>query len=150
VTAGALVLLAIALLAWPNYLAYFNWVSGGPSRGHKYLLDSNLDWGQDLISLRRYMEQEHIESVDLAYFGRVDPAIYGVRYQHLGLGSPQRYAAISANLLWGRMYYVNGTDYWPLDRDTFAPARRMRPKAVLGYSIYVYDRAHVELLPEGS
>jgi hypothetical protein len=140
---AATLLLAVAVLAWPDYLAYFNWVSGGPGQGHKYLLDSNLDWGQDLITLRRYMEREGIRSVDLAYFGRVDPAVYGVRYRHLGLGPPRRYVAISANLLWGRMYYINGTGYWPPHRDTYAAFRTLRPKAVLGHSLYVFDLAHV-------
>ena len=41
----------------------------------KVLLDSNLDWGQDLITLRDYMRRGNIDHVDLAYFGRVDPQI---------------------------------------------------------------------------
>jgi hypothetical protein len=31
----------------PHYLAYFNEIIGGPRNGYKYLIDSNLDWGQD-------------------------------------------------------------------------------------------------------
>src|SRR5262249_39556935 len=40
---------AATLLIHPHYLAYFNWVSGGPGRGSEHLIDSNLDWGQDLV-----------------------------------------------------------------------------------------------------
>lgn len=36
-----------AALAHPYYIAYFNELVGGPSQGHRYLVDSNLDWGQD-------------------------------------------------------------------------------------------------------
>ncbi len=133
-------MLAVNLSIWPDYLAWFNWASGGPNHGHDYLLDSNLDWGQDLISLRRYLEREEIESIDLAYFGRVPPEVYGIAYRPLGAQPPQRWAAISANLLWGRMYIINGDPrYWPEDKDTFAAYRKLKPQAVLGHTIYVFD-----------
>ncbi len=139
VAAAVVWLVVIALVVWPNYIAYFNLVSGGPSNGHRYLLDSNLDWGQDLIALREYMEREKVESVDLAYAGRVKPELYGIRYSDL-IGRPQqRYVAVSANLLWGRMYFVNGSSRYPRDKDTYAYLRPLTPKAVLGHTIYVYD-----------
>jgi hypothetical protein len=141
-------LVVTALATWPDYLAYFNPACGGPSKGHKYLLDSNLDWGQDLIALRRYMDREGIDVIDLAYFGRVDPKVYGIRYRNFRAGpeekgpdaTPARYVAISANLLWGRLYLVNGGDHWLTDRNAYADFRLARPKAVLGHTIYVYDR----------
>lgn len=34
---------------YPHQLAYFNESVGGPENGHKHLLGSNLDWGQDLL-----------------------------------------------------------------------------------------------------
>jgi hypothetical protein len=137
---GLVCMLLVNASIWPDYLAWFNWASGGPNHGHYYLLDSNLDWGQDLIALRRYLEREGIESVDLAYFGRVPPEVYGVRYRPLGAQPPQRYAVVSANLLWGRMYIINGDPrYWPEDKDTFAAYRKLRPKAVVGHTIYIFD-----------
>lgn len=139
---GCICLLAANLSIWPDYLAWFNWASGGPNHGHDYLLDSNLDWGQDLIALRRFQQREGIDSLDLAYFGRVPPEVYGVRYRPLGAQPPARFAAISANLLFGRMYIINGDPrYWPEDPDTFAAYRKRQPKAVLGHTIYVFDMA---------
>ena len=44
--------IASALWIHPHYLAYFNWISGGPDRVPVRLIDSNLDWGQDLVGLR--------------------------------------------------------------------------------------------------
>lgn len=38
---------------YPHYLAYFNELAGGPRNGYQSLVDSNLDWGQDLKELRR-------------------------------------------------------------------------------------------------
>ena len=43
----------------PHYLAYFNWVSGGPDRVPARLIDSNLDWGQDLVALRDVVPRAH-------------------------------------------------------------------------------------------
>ncbi len=35
----------------PHHLAYFNEIAGGPANGWRLLVDSNLDWGQDLKRL---------------------------------------------------------------------------------------------------
>ncbi|HVX10659.1 MAG TPA: glycosyltransferase family 39 protein [Pirellulales bacterium] len=140
-------LAAVTLTSWPHFLPYFNWVSGGPAHGHRWLLDSNLDWGQDLVALRRYMEREGIEGIDLAHFGRVPPEVYGIRYRTLRAGERRQnpHVAISANLLWGLMNVVNGDlNYWPDDSDAYRAFRGLRPKAVLGHSIYVFEIADQE------
>jgi hypothetical protein len=137
---GIVCLWVTSVASWPDYLAYFNQACGGPAKGHEYLLDSNIDWGQDLIALREFMEDQQFGVVDLAYAGWVNPQVYGIAYHHLGMGPRLRYAVISANLLWGRMYFVNGTAYWPEDPDTYQSYRSMKPRAVLGYSLYVFDR----------
>jgi hypothetical protein len=60
----------------PDYLAYFNWASGGPDRGAEHLIDSNLDWGQDLVKLDRWIKKNHSgEKVGLAYFGQINPSL---------------------------------------------------------------------------
>ena len=40
----------------PHYLAYFNELAGGPANGFKELVDSNLDWGQDLKNLKLWLD----------------------------------------------------------------------------------------------
>ncbi len=136
---GAVWMMLSVFSVWPHFLPYFNLVAGGSAQGHKYLLDSNLDWGQDLIGLREYMERHEIQSVDLAYFGRVFPEIYGIRYRNVTGAPQQRYAVISANLLWGKMYFINGTSYWPTNRNTYAAFRDLEPETIIGRSLYVYD-----------
>jgi hypothetical protein len=42
-----------AISSYPNYIAYFNELAGGPYGGHRVLLDSNLDWGQDLLRIKQ-------------------------------------------------------------------------------------------------
>ncbi len=77
---------AIVLLLWhvgeslaahPDYLTYFNETARG--REDKFLLDSALDWGQDLERLRRYLEEHKINSIYLSYFGRADPGVVGLQ-----------------------------------------------------------------------
>ncbi|MDY6989593.1 MAG: glycosyltransferase family 39 protein [Thermodesulfobacteriota bacterium] len=72
-----------SLLGYPHYLAYFNESIGGPTNGYKYLSDSNLDWGQDLKGLKKYMEENHIPKIKLAYFGSADADYYGISYEYL-------------------------------------------------------------------
>ena len=66
---------AVALIH-PHYLAYFNRASGGPDRGSEHLIDSNLDWGQDLTTLGRWLRANQPgRRVGLAYFGQVNPSL---------------------------------------------------------------------------
>jgi len=68
----------------PHYLSYFNGLAGGPRGGGRVLVDSNLDWGQDLPSLAAW-QRAHPEAAPLsfAYFGPADVSRYGVRCQRL-------------------------------------------------------------------
>jgi hypothetical protein len=69
---------ADALRCAPDYLTYFN-VLVKPTNSWHYLTDSNLDWGQGLIALREHEQKHPNENLRLAYFGSVDPPLYGVR-----------------------------------------------------------------------
>jgi hypothetical protein len=66
----------------PDYLAYFNVFGGGPDHGYRHLVDSNLDWGQDLPGLARWLvarrEEGDARPCYLAYFGSALPAGHGV------------------------------------------------------------------------
>lgn len=66
------------LLTWPHYIAYFTELIGGPAQGPKYLSDSNVDWGQDLKFLARYLRGHPRDDVKLSYFGTADPGWYGL------------------------------------------------------------------------
>ncbi len=88
-TVGAFVIVALLALAaetvycWPNYIPYFNQLVGGPSNGYKHLVDSSLDWGQDLPSLKRWFQEQNLGDqaktpVYLCYFGTASPTYYGI------------------------------------------------------------------------
>ncbi len=59
-------------------LAYFNGIVR-PSDAYRHLVDSSLDWGQELPAARRYIEQ-HPEGAPfyLSYFGMASPAYHSV------------------------------------------------------------------------
>jgi hypothetical protein len=82
--AGTMVCWQIAgsALLWPDYLAYFNQIAGGPKNGYKHLVDSSLDWGQDLPALKHWLSQHPDEfgagRLYLAYFGTALPQWYGI------------------------------------------------------------------------
>jgi hypothetical protein len=59
--------LLASVLAHPDYMAYFNETAGrDPSR---YLIDSNLDWGQDVLRLRDTVRELKIESLSVSLLG---------------------------------------------------------------------------------
>ena len=91
---GPRALLLAGLVAWhaaeslwiyPNYIAYFNELEGGPSKGFLHLVDSSLDWGQDLPGLESWLGA-HLkpgEDAYLAYFGSGEPQYYHMPVKRL-------------------------------------------------------------------
>jgi hypothetical protein len=103
-------LVVAAALAWqateavrifPDHLAYFNALVGGPTQGHRHLVDSSLDWGQDLPAVARWIAEQNSaarppEQVFLQYLGVDSPARFGVEAtplreyidEHVSMDSP--------------------------------------------------------------
>jgi len=56
------VLIATAIIesAWiaPDYLEFYNLIAGGPGQGAKYLIDSNIDFGQDIARLAEWLHSD--------------------------------------------------------------------------------------------
>lgn len=78
---------ADSLRSWPNYPAYFNQLIGGQN-AYRYLVDSSLDWGQDLPGLKRWLDEQQLDNgeghkVYLSYFGLANPDYYGIRFEAL-------------------------------------------------------------------
>jgi tetratricopeptide (TPR) repeat protein len=66
--------------AYPDYMAYSNELWGGPSRTYKYLTDSNTDWAQQLLGVKRYTDEHGIKECWFAYFADpfLRPEDYGI------------------------------------------------------------------------
>lgn len=108
----AVVALLVCLVAesatiCPHYIAYFNGLAGGPRHAYRLLVDSSLDWGQDLIGLRRWLDEHHVnrpESAFVGYFGSVAPRQYGIQATDL---NPRSHAPLGR--LTGGVYCVSAS-----------------------------------------
>lgn len=142
---------ASSLFVFPHSLSYFNELAGGPTHGHELLTDIHADWGQDVLYLKRWLD-EHPEArpLHLAYFGNIDPRCAGIEFslppKLTGDREPQPgWYAISANVARGLRSRVADAagGYRYLDRSDLEPLFGVRPVAMAGYSIYVYYVARV-------
>jgi 4-amino-4-deoxy-L-arabinose transferase-like glycosyltransferase len=150
ISPGVARVVSAALLAWhigaslwiqPHYLAYFNELVGGPSQGYRYLVDSNLDWGQDLPGLKRFMDDHGIARVHLSYFGSDAPDRYGIAYDPLPSYLLKGDTGNSHPFLPGSWVAVSATNLQSVyftDKDYYAVFRDRPPDAVIGYSIFLY------------
>jgi len=129
----------------PHQLAYFNEIIGGPDQGYRYLVDSNLDWGQDLKGVKEYMDRERLPIIYFSYFGSAPASYYGIRYQYVPwtwplewpplvnkvpTASTRKIFAISVNHLQDVVLPHNPLFQW---------LRQRTPVAKIGYSIFLYD-----------
>ena len=139
-----------SLRIWPDYLAYFNEFVGGPRYGYHWLGDSNVDWGQDLKELKRFMVQHNINRVRLSYFGTADPAHYGIEYEYLPSAysslppSPSRREGESPS----RFTALSASEYQGLnvpDMGIYQAFYQYEPNDLIGHSILLFD--HQALIP---
>jgi 4-amino-4-deoxy-L-arabinose transferase-like glycosyltransferase len=140
----------VGWLAWgtlrihPHYLAYFNELVG-PRSGYRVLVDSNLDWGQDLPALEKYVEEHEVSYLYLSWFGESRPSQYNIphrfipskpdeltdiftRAYHPEYPPPGDYA-ISATNLQGLLFD---------DKELFGYFLGQEPVAQPGYSVMIY------------
>ncbi|NNL95379.1 MAG: phospholipid carrier-dependent glycosyltransferase [Xanthomonadales bacterium] len=129
---------ANSVAIFPDQLSYFNEFTGGASSGHLYLDDSNIDWGQDLVKLKRYMDENGVDSVRLHYGNNVSPQTYGINAQAVTNDewmhdpAPGLYAFGTNILVRGRYY----SQYHGLNTDWLS---RFEPVARVGYSLWIFE-----------
>ena len=104
--AGLLVWQVASVVAcYPAHLSYFNDLVPKSAK-IRLLGDTNLDLGQDHRRLEHWMKEHQVPWVKLAYFGGVDPALYGVHWALFtekdleGPQSGQVYAVNASFLQW--------------------------------------------------
>ncbi len=139
VVLGLLLLAADFAVICPDYLASFNLAAGGPGRGGHWALDSNLDWGQGLKGLKKWMDDNRVDRVNLCYFGWVPVEYYGINAVALPGSSGYRYerpllpgyVAVSLTNLYA---FRQGEEL----REFYRPLREMKPVAVIRRSINIY------------
>ncbi len=141
VTLGALVWLLIGTLGVaPHYLAFFNEIAGGPENGYHALVDSNLDWGQNLWDLHAWMDAHAHDHVYYAHYSPARPQAYGIDADFL---PPDPRAVEFAPWHPEPGLYVIGATvlqgpYAP-EINTYAWFRAQEPTVRLGHALFVYD-----------
>jgi 4-amino-4-deoxy-L-arabinose transferase-like glycosyltransferase len=125
----------------PHYLTYFNEIAGGPRDGHRYLVDSNLDWGQSFKALRSYLDRQGIEEVRLSYYTYADPALYDIQYQPIP-PSPGSSPILSSHFDPAPGVYVLGATtlqgVMVVDQSMYDWFRHREPIARPGTALFVY------------
>ncbi|HVS33708.1 MAG TPA: glycosyltransferase family 39 protein [Thermoanaerobaculia bacterium] len=126
-----------SLLTYPGYISYFNELIGSHRNADRFLIDSNLDWGQDLQRLRLWADANGVDSIRIDYFGGGD-----IRYE---LGDraqswpaprpeplPRGWFALSRHM------YRSRTTEAPIDYDSYLAGSRAEYVTTVGGSILVY------------
>jgi hypothetical protein len=141
-----------SLRTFPTYIAYANELWGGPANTYKYLSDSNVDWGQQLKSIKTYLDQRHAKNCWFAYFGEVviDPHYYGIPCQPLTTistvwlqpsidvpASIDGPVLISAGVL-------SGYEFGPGSLNPYDQFQRLSPAAVIENGVFVFN-GHFEI-----
>lgn len=134
------------LNVFPYYLTYFNQSVGGPANGYKYVVDSNLDWGQDLVRFSNWVKENNIPKIETDYFGWADPSYYlGDTYGQLWASkykdandfiannTSNGWMAVSATFLEGS----EGSPDQP-NPINYLWLNSFQPVTVIGHSIFVY------------
>ncbi len=154
--------LSSSLSVYPHSLSYFNEFAGGPKHGIHWMVDSNLDWGQDLIYLQDWIhDNPQAAGMNLEYFGHYDPEVAGVEVRSclairktsvpIGLpcvdaGDPEWYA-ISATELAFKAAKSGNSDELPW----YQFLMQQEPDARAGHSILIYkirnsEKKQIDLL----
>ena len=117
---------ASALRVFPDYLSYFNESVGGVRGGYKYVRGSDVDWGQGLKALKKYIDKNKINHVALDYFGTADPAFYDIPYEVMR--EEERKVPL-AKVYAISIFHLEYTEW----------SHELDPAAMVGGSIFIYD-----------
>lgn len=138
---------ASSLMAFPNYIAYANELGGGPSQTHKYLTDSNSDWGQQLKSVKQYLDQRGVKECWFVYFaaGVAEPGYYGIPCKPLPtittlwLNEPIDVPRSINGPVLVSASNLSGVEFGPGVLDPYGQFKQIKPTAVIDRGVFVFD-----------
>lgn len=143
--------LVIAVSAFPNYLTYFSPLAGGAARGWQALSDSNVETGQEVKPLARYLKEHGENRVTGIMVGGEFLRFYGIQAEDFPGwyddddsdedSDEQRetelvkteYVAIGA-------WYLSEVDLSDKQKEIIDVYRRRQPEVMVGNSIFVFRR----------
>jgi hypothetical protein len=147
ITAVAAVILLAGLAtetccAYPDFIPFFNIASGGTRNGWRLLGDSNVDWGQELPALAQWINDHPGYQLQLIYFGTADPRYYGIHYVPIegGYAPPdQRPGQSNLPPVLAMSVTAWQNPFLP-EKGLLQSLQKRKPLAVLGGSMYLFDR----------
>lgn len=135
-----LVILAVYLIVstmsyYPGFVGYFNESVPRDDR-HNYLVDSSLDWGQDLLRLKKYVDDNNIKSIKVDYFGgsQTDYYLPQAREWHSSYGPTTGWIAVSATFYQSSKLYGEMEGKW-----SYSWLDNIKPETIIGGSILVFN-----------
>ncbi len=142
------IILTLVLLAWsitssvmifPYSHSYFNEIIGGPEHGGEYLLDSNIDWGQDYLDFEKWWqenaEEKGITSIGVKLFSPISISQLHQEFHEISNRPIPGWYAISVNFLHGNFRKSGNFHYF----QNYQPVHR------IGYTIYIYHLTKEEI-----
>jgi hypothetical protein len=134
-----------SLGCYPYSLSFFNLLAGGPTNGHRHLLGSSLDWGQDALRLGEWQKcDQDRNNLKVALGSYASPEDFGFHGTIIEDRPPGTRLFHPSDITPG-WYAIGLTPLFGMN-PLFACFRQLRPEARIGYSINVY---HVSV-PEAS
>ncbi len=138
---------ASSVMAFPNYIPYSNELWGGPSQTHKYLTDSNSDWGQQLKSVKQYLDQRGVKECWFLYFaeGVAEPSYYGIpckplpTISTLWLNVPIDVPTSINGPVLISASNLSGVEFGPGSLDPYGQFKLLKPTAVIDQGVFVFD-----------
>ncbi|MFA5927005.1 MAG: glycosyltransferase family 39 protein [Patescibacteria group bacterium] len=130
------------LAYYPQFIGYFNVLVPKEQR-FKYMTDSSLDWGQDLLRLKKYIDENNINEIKVDYFGGSVPSYYIPQAQswHSSYGPTTGWLAVSAT------FYQSSKLYGPKEgKWSYHWLDKRKPNAIIGGSILVFNITDDDLI----
>jgi len=133
-----------SLWIYPHSMSYFNEFAGGPTRGHQYLVDSNIDWGQDMLYLKRWLgKHPEIHPLSMTSQGFLTPQLLGIDAKpapqgpEIGLAYRRPDGGVDRS---GPRpgWYAMSVHRIRCSTESYQYFLRFRPVGMVGYSIYLY------------
>jgi hypothetical protein len=124
--------LSTPIRIYPDYLAYFNELIGGPRHGIEYLDGANINWGQNLKRLKRYLDARQFARVKLMDISEMKPSYYGIRAEPMQLAELERPPGPGIYIL-NAHWLIRARAFFKIDW-----LQRYELVDVVGYEFYVF------------
>jgi hypothetical protein len=139
--------LAITVSAFPNYLTYFSPLAGGAARGWQTLSDSNVETGQEVKPLARYLKEHGENRVTGIMVGGEFLKFYGIQaddfpgwYDDEDSDEDRETESIKTEYVAIGAWYLSEIDLSDKQKEIIEFYRQQKPEAMVGNSIFVFRR----------